>query len=130
MKIKLLQLIVMLSKYVFIGLFLQALTFTMLLASETKAQENKSVKEVIIDLKVQNVGIIETFQNIEAQTNFKFNYEKKDLKSIKNLSLNMQQQSVANILMEISKEASLKFRQVNNNINVNKLTNSDRKSVV
>ena len=102
MKIKLLQLIVMLSKYAFIGLFLQALTFTMLMASETNAQENKSVKEVIIDLKIQDADIFETFQNIEAQTNFKFNYEKKDLKATKNLSINMRQQSVANILMEIS----------------------------
>lgn len=124
MKIKLLQLIVMLSKYAFIGLILQTLTFTLLLASETNAQENKSVKEVIIDLKVQNADIIETFHNIEAQTNFKFNYEKKDLKSIKNLSLNMRQQSVADILMEISKEANLRFRQVNRNINVNKITGS------
>ena len=127
MKIKLLQLIVMLSKYAFIGLFLQTMTFTLLLASETNAQENKSVKEVIIDLKVQDANIIETFHNIEAQTNFKFNYEKKDLKSVKNLSINVSQQSVADILMEISKEANLKFRQVNNNINVNKLTKSNGK---
>jgi TonB-linked SusC/RagA family outer membrane protein len=123
MKIKLLQLIVMLSKYAFIGLILQTLTFTLLLASETNAQENKSVKEVIIDLNVQNVDVIEAFQNIEAQTNFKFNYEKKDLKSIKNLSINMRQQSVADILLEISKEANLRFRQVNRNINVNKISN-------
>jgi len=126
MKIKLLQLIVMLSKYAFIGLFLQTLTFTLLLASETNAQENKSVKEVIIDLKVQNANIIETFHNIEAQTDFKFNYEKKDLKSVKNLSINVSQQSVADILMEISKEANLKFRQVNRNINVNRLSDNSK----
>jgi TonB-linked SusC/RagA family outer membrane protein len=124
MKIKLLQLIVMLSKYAFIGLFLQTLTFTLLLASETIAQENKSVKEVIIDLDVQDVDVFEAFHNIEAQTNFKFNYEKKDLKATENLSINMRQQSVANVLLEISKKAHLKFRQVNNNINVNRLSKS------
>jgi len=122
MKLKLLQLIVMLSKYAFIGLFLQFLTFSLLLASELNAQENKSVREVFIDISVQNADIFEMFHRIEAQTDFKFNYEKRDLKSANRLSIIAKQKSVADILMVISKEANVKFRQVNNNINVNKLT--------
>jgi TonB-dependent starch-binding outer membrane protein SusC len=122
MKIKLLQLIVMLSKYAFVGLFLQALTFSLLLASEISAQENKSVREVYIDIQLQDADIFETFRIIESQTKFKFNYEKKDLKSSGRISIKARQKSVADILMEISREANLKFRQVNNNINVNKIT--------
>ena len=123
MKIKLLQLIVMLSKYAFVGLFLQALTFSLLLASEINAQENKSVREVFIDIQLQDADIFETFRTIESQTKFKFNYEKKDLKSSGRISIKARKKSVADILMEISREANLKFRQVNNNINVNKLSN-------
>ena len=80
MKINLLQLIVMLSKYAFIGLFLQTLTFSLLLASETIAQENKSVRDVFIDVKVQDADILEIFQRIESETDFVFNYEKRDIK--------------------------------------------------
>lgn len=126
MKIKLLQLIVMLSKYACIGLVVQSLTFTLLLASETNAQENKSVKEVFIDIQLQDADIFKTFQSIESQTNFKFNYEKKDLKSANRISITGKQKSVADILMEVSKEANVKFRQVNNNINVNKLADNTK----
>ncbi len=123
MKINLIQLIVMLSKYAFIGLFLQTMTFSLLLASETIAQENKSVREVFIDVKLKNADVFETFKRIESLTDFKFNYERKDIISSVTISIYGKQQSVADILMEVSKEANLKFRQVNNNINVNKLSN-------
>ncbi|MCG8309269.1 MAG: TonB-dependent receptor [Cytophagales bacterium] len=122
MKIKLLQLIIMLSKYAFVGFVLQSLTFTLLLASETVAQENKSVREVYIDIRLHNADILETFRSIEAQTDFIFNYEKKDIKSLKKFSISGKHKSVADVLLEISKEANLKFRQVNRNINVDKLS--------
>ena len=124
MKIKLLQLIIMLSKYAFIGLILQSIAFSMLLASETIAQENKSVHEVYIDIQVQNADIFETFQRIESSTDFIFNYEKRDLSTSKRITIKGRKKSVADILMEISKEADVKFRQVNNNINVNKISKS------
>lgn len=122
MKIKLLQLIVMLSKYAFIGLFLQSLTFSLLLAEEMNAQDHKSVREVYIDIQLQDADVFEAFSTIESQTKFKFNYERKDLKTSGRISLKASEISVADILMTISKEANLKFRQVNNNINVNKVT--------
>ncbi len=124
MKINLLQLIVMLSKYAFIGLFLQSVTFSLLLASETIAQKNKSVRDVFIDVKLQDAYILEIFQSIESLTEYTFNYEKSDIASSTRISITGNQKSVADILMEVSKEANLKFRQVNNNINVIKLTNN------
>lgn len=122
MKTKLLELIMMLSKYAFIGVVLQTLTFSLLLASETNAQKNQSVREVFIDIQLRNADVFEAFRHIESQTNFKFNYEKKDLKTSNHISIMGNKKSVADILMDISKEANLKFRQVNNNINVNKLS--------
>ncbi len=122
MKINLLQQIVMLSKYAFIGLFLQTLTFSLLLGSEINAQENKSVREVFIKINLENANIFEIFQRIESKTDFVFNYEKKDISPSSKFSITGKRKSVAEILMEVSKEAKLKFRQVNNNINVNKLT--------
>lgn len=116
MKKKLQTWLIMGSKFVLYGISIQFLFIGMLLSYDGTAQ-NKSLKETSVSLNMRQAGIIDVFKSIEKQTDFKFFYDKnvisKDVKL--NLSGNA---SLADVLMELSKEGNLKFRQIDNMINV------------
>ena len=127
MKNKPLRLILMMTKYTLMGLFIQCLMLQLLLASDLSAQSNKSIREVKISWRLQNAGIMEVFSAIEEKTSFKFSYEKNDIDRNFQLDLSVTRNtSIAEILMEVSKQASLKFKQVNNVINVIKMSSYDK----
>jgi len=94
---------------------------SLLLAHSSRAQYS-NVKETHLNTSVRDKTLIETFDLIELNTDFTFYYNKKDLD--KKLMLNFPKgngHSVADLLFEISKQAKLKFKQVNNNISVTKI---------
>ncbi|MGK7395559.1 MAG: SusC/RagA family TonB-linked outer membrane protein [Candidatus Cyclobacteriaceae bacterium M3_2C_046] len=89
-----------------------------------------SVKEVVISINLRNASILETFRQIERQTDFVFNYDLRHLENQKPININANSTTVADILLKISEKADLKFKQVNNSINVEKLDlNQKRKKV-
>ena len=130
MKNKLLQLIIMLSKYFFIGVFLQCIFIQLLLASEGKAQNVKSVKETYVNVSIHNASVIDAFQEIEFKTNYTFAFELEDIDKDIRLNIRKKNQSVADILTEISKIANLKFKQVNNNIHVSKKISQNEPTIL
>lgn len=109
-------------KYSFYGILLQCTLINFLLASETSAQEVKSVKEVFITVNLKGIFLIDAFNAIEAKSDFTFNYSHVDINPEAVLTKNYDNASIAKILMDISRAAKLKFRQVNKNININKVT--------
>ncbi|MEN7547650.1 TonB-dependent receptor [Rapidithrix thailandica] len=121
MKFKLIRLLVMSSIYTFIGVFLQCILLNSLLASELSAQRYQSIRHVFVDINTQNTTLEGTLRAIETQTEFNFVYELRDLEKGMMLNTKPGKQSVAELLVEISRQAGLKFRQINNNINVQKL---------
>ncbi|MCK5368889.1 MAG: carboxypeptidase-like regulatory domain-containing protein, partial [Cyclobacteriaceae bacterium] len=120
MNFKLLKLIIMASKLTLYGFAIQCILLTTLLASSGNAQQIKSVKNVYIDLEVRNADLIETFQLIELKTDFKFAFDNQDLEKYIKVSIVKKNISVADVLLKISEKADLKFRQVNNYINVDR----------
>lgn len=119
------HLLLKIMKLTFYGIFLQCLILNFLFASEMKAQEQNSVKEVFISLKLQNASLSDTFKEIENQTNFTFSYDLRHLENKLLITLDAKNQSVADILLKISEKAGLKFKQVNNNINVENISAGD-----
>lgn len=121
MKNKLIRLLFMLSKFTFIGFVAQFFMISLLLAHEMNAQKIMSVKEKVIEANSGNASIKGAFSMIEEKTNYNFFYDEKIID--KNLKLNLPQRrsTVAEILYEISRQASLRFRQINHTINVNKI---------
>lgn len=89
-------------------------------AGESGINKVRSVKDVYVDIDLKGATLLETFEKVESQTDFTFHYSQSDLKSKIKLSKSYNSVSVADVLVDISKEASLKFKQVNNNISVNK----------
>lgn len=127
MKFKLLQLFKILSKltlYIFIA---QCATLSFALATETKAQRILSVRDVEISILSQKPTIESVFEEIETKTDFKFSYDKRDLKSRKNGKINLGTQSVADLLLKVSENSNLQFRQVNDVINVMKMEENSEK---
>lgn len=125
MENKRLRLIIMFSKYALLGLVTQFFAYTFLLATDGSAQKNLSVHEVTINLNLQEAGLEEIFEAIENKTNYNFLYDKKLLKNTSNVSINHQKATVGEILMDISKSLDLKFKQINETINVRKKEKSD-----
>jgi len=99
-------------------------------AIETEAKKFRSVKDVYVDLSLENASLLETFSKVESQTDFTFHYSQSDLKKSVKMNGKYQKVSVADILVDISKEAQLKFKQVNNNISVNRVKKSNQKTAV
>jgi iron complex outermembrane receptor protein len=97
---------------------------------ESGVKKVKSVKDVFVDMNLQNATLLETFSKVESQTDFTFHYSQSDLKSTVTLNKDYNKVSVADILVDISKEAKLKFKQVNNNISVNKTKGKGDEEVV
>ncbi|WP_245558446.1 TonB-dependent receptor [Fulvivirga imtechensis] len=91
-----------------------------------KPFQAKSVKDVYIDLHLKNSSLKETFKKIENKTEFRFHYCDDDLRTDIYLTKSYSHTSIAEILGDISRAARLKFRQINQDISVNKLRYRDR----
>ncbi len=109
--------ILKLSQYTFLSLLTLCLSMPTLLAEKGFAQ-NKSVKEITVQLKKSHVTVEKVFKTITSQTDFTFNYSKELIDIYQRVSLSIGEFSVEEALLQLSKEASLSFRQVNNTISV------------
>lgn len=124
MKFKILPKIIMLTKLSFKGLLIQCLFLNMLWATNMVAQNVKSVKEVYINLNVKNANLYQLFEEIEKQTAFSFTYSREDLDQQYMLTRKNRNLNLAEVLMDVSRETNLVFKQVNLNITVSKNRNS------
>ena len=99
-----------------------------LASSETNAQKNMSVKDIQIDLNFENDKLTTVFNKIKEQSGLEFIYNKKDLNGHAKFKGAYQNESLYNLLMDISEEFKLQFRQINRNINVQtKLRHTNQK---
>lgn len=119
------------TKFTLYGFLIQCFAYSMLPALDGQAQKPMSVYDVKISLKVQNATLEETLKEIESKTNFIFSYDKKDFRS-QNVKINLKgnEIGISEILMLISKEANVGFKQINNNIYVKKLTLAQSEPVI
>ena len=122
MKIQLIQGVRIASKrnYIhFMFLLIALATFT----SGIQRPKVKSVKEVSIRLKANNFSFEQIFKAIEDKTDFIFIYSEE---SLSNTHVTVDHSgSVADLLVEISKQANLKFKQVNHSISVKQFDRQD-----
>ncbi len=124
MKNKLLPVIIMLSKYAIYSLTVMCIFSNLILAAEGTAQKYKSVKDVYIYVGFDNATITEVFAEIEKHTNFYFTVDHTQIDQTVVINRKPQSTSVAELLIDLSKKANLKFRQVNDNISVVSRTKS------
>lgn len=111
----------MLSKYFVYGVFVQVLLMNLLLAGDLEAQKNQSVREVGINISAQVSSLEKIFREIETKTDFTISYDKAEIRKRLKQSVTITSSAdlkVSDVLIEVAKQAGVKFRQVNHNISV------------
>ena len=119
MKMSVLKQIIMMSKYMLYGIFLQAFFCGLLLANEGKAQK-ESIHDIYLAVSFDHVSLKNAIKKIERETSFSFTYNNAFIDIDKAVSVNMKKRSLANLLQQLSKQADVKFTRINNNIHVAK----------
>ncbi|WP_339880625.1 SusC/RagA family TonB-linked outer membrane protein [uncultured Algoriphagus sp.] len=123
MNSKLLKKIVTMGKYAFLGMVLQCLFLSTLLAGESTGQTK--MEEVFVTIHQDQIPIGEVFQQIERDTDFLFSFRRQDVKNAVFHNKRIGEEvSVEALLQEISKDSNLKFKQVKSTIHVGLKNNS------
>lgn len=117
MNLTLLRQILMLSKYIAYGLFIQVFLVTMLFAKESAAQR-KSLEDIKIDLTLKDVTLEEALHIISDKTEFTFAYNGKTIEKNKIVNAEVSNNSLASLLRNLSREAGISFYRVNSQIYV------------
>lgn len=114
---KLLTLLINMSRYCIIGIFLQSLLSCMLMAGDLHAQlEDRSIEDIYVSVKVTD----NAFSQLHGETRFSFASNEKIINLDERVSLRTSHGSLADILREISRKANLKSKRVNDYIHVGK----------
>ncbi|WKN30655.1 TonB-dependent receptor [Porifericola rhodea] len=124
MKFKVLQGIIAMSKLGIRAFFLVLICYTTIMASDSNAQKAKSIRQVLINIHLKDATVQEALQHIEQATDFRFMYDVNDIRTRKKINLHESQISVYQLLEKLSREASLKFKQTNFDIDVKKVKRS------
>ena len=87
--------------------------FNALIASPLKGQDISTEK---VTIALQNENLMSAIKKIEEQTHFRFFYRKAAVDSVTTLSMPSGTRTIENTLMELLKNSTLSFRQIDNNI--------------
>ncbi len=120
MKIKLLRILIIMFKCTVYGVLCQCLFLNLLMASTAEGQRVTELRKVQLDLNLnsQDVHLGTLFHLIENETAFTFARYDKNVDKIIHLRSNRVNENLYNLLKEVSKQADLKFKRINNIINV------------
>ncbi len=129
MKIKLLRLIIVMSKFATYGIVLQTFFLSMLYAEISKAQKIERVYDVHLNLNLNDANIVEAFHEIESKTDFHFSFDISDIENDVKINYKKNNATVADALLKISKYGNLKFKQVNNYITVNRFERGEKQKI-
>ncbi|WP_020533293.1 SusC/RagA family TonB-linked outer membrane protein [Flexithrix dorotheae] len=119
MKLKLLRQIYIMSKYTVLGIVLQAILATMLVAKNGNAQ-HKSLEEIYVTIDFENERLEDALMALEEKTKFSFVFNGVTLDKNQIISAEAQNASLASLLRHLSKDAKLRFKRVNENIFVSR----------
>lgn len=117
--------IITMSKYTLFGIFLQLIFYNMVSADKTNAQV-VSINEIRLSLVVDG-SIIDIFSAIENETSFRFSYNNMRLDKDKKIHIKAKNQSLSEILLQVSKESNLRFKRINETIHVLSLGESQQR---
>ncbi|MGB3588171.1 MAG: TonB-dependent receptor [Tunicatimonas sp.] len=101
-----------------VAFMIQILALGLLGATDRTNQSIRSVKEVHLTLRLQSSQITEVFKRIEALSDFTFEYNTADLRRVSQVSGTYTDQTLYQILVDVSRQTGMKFKQVGNNIAV------------
>ncbi len=114
------QIIIDMSRKMLYAIIINCLAFSTIYAIDLNGQEIKSVRHTQVELHLKDATLLKIFKEIESRTSYTFAFQKEDLNKKARISISFKNVSVADVLMEISRQADLKFKQINNTIHISK----------
>ncbi|MEQ8416462.1 MAG: TonB-dependent receptor [Imperialibacter sp.] len=118
MKNALLRKIILMSRLMLYGIFVQAFFISLLNAGDIAAQE--SIYEIKLDVYQQDKTVSQFFKYVERKTDFKFTYNSDQVDLNSKVSISATDKSLGDILEEVSQKAKMNFRRIDYNIHVSK----------
>ncbi len=120
MKIKILQMVRLMTIQALAVVLLQCFTITFLMAKGGEAQKEKSIESIYLSLKLDGESITDVFQKIEEKTPFTFAYRKSIIDNKMKLDATFSEESLASLLRFVSQNTGLSFKRVDETIQVSK----------
>ena len=90
-----------------------------------EARPLKALRRQKSSIAINNQSIEKSLKLIEENSDYKFVYKRNELKDKATINLDIQNQTLENLLLEISKQANVSFRQINDRISVKSHNNAD-----
>jgi len=122
---KLLGIVKMTIYFSFLGLLLQGMLLNFLIAVPTSGQDLKDVK---ITMNVSNVTFEQALQLIEAKTDFKFFYLENEVPLKEQITVDVTNESLYNLLKDFAEQYGLVFQRINNQILIKKASAPESES--
>lgn len=116
MKKILLQISIYTMKMSLYAILINGIFISLAFAGGAVAQH--SLKDTYVQLRLHDAGLLSAFKTIENQTGLEFSYDHSILTNEYKINLIESNISVADALAEISKQTNLRFRRVNESIDV------------
>lgn len=96
-------------------------------AEELVFNKPKNQLDGLINVNLRNASVNELLRFIEKESNFNFVYDRSVLEYKGNFTLDEKRISLYHLLQRITEESALRFKQVNNNINVRLVEGHEQK---
>ncbi|WP_245578721.1 SusC/RagA family TonB-linked outer membrane protein [Algoriphagus vanfongensis] len=116
MKKSILLRLLAMSKTILYSFIIQCFSMSLLLANSGNAQI-KAIDEVPVRLELQGSTVQDAFSRIEKATGYNFVYTSRELKNIPAVTIS-NTGSLYDLLVDLSQQTGLNFKQVNKNIHV------------
>ncbi|MFD2033835.1 TonB-dependent receptor [Belliella marina] len=110
----------MIGRYYLYGVLLQVCCIPILLAANPTTQ-SKDLKEVFVNVEVENATLPQLFSILNEKTEFSFVFDSKNVNTLKQVSLKSNNESLEDVLLKLSASHQLSFQQVNERISVKSL---------
>ncbi|WP_236252850.1 TonB-dependent receptor [Echinicola sp. 20G] len=108
----------MVGKFYLYGFVVQLLFLNFIYAAPSKAQESLDITKVHLNIHLKDASLKETFETISKLTEFEFSYKENLFNGAQPVTLNFQEATLENVLINLSRSHQLSFKQVNENISV------------
>ncbi len=115
MKIKFLNQLKFVSKQFLYIIILQVMTMQLLFANPTNSQ---TLSKIVINVNFEDVTLVDIFKKLERETGLTFAYDDLISNNLKKYSAEYQNEKLEVVLVDISRKAGVKFRQINKTISV------------
>src|SRR5690606_11225868 len=107
---KTLHLLGMVGKYYLYGFVFQLLFLNLMYASPTKGQSSLDIKEVYLNLDLQEATLAASFNAIKTQTGFSFIYDQNLAERTAPVNLQVRNQSLEAVLLSLAASHQLSFK--------------------